>query len=137
MRAIALLDIESSLGQIFVERFPEYYSQEEGVGPIPLSVLRITAEENAAKAGGYRVDDNLVTYGAAAAYNIPCDKFATGDKGKEKYGADKLPQELEVIRYTSVGSVITWNGRRIVILENNRDFEIIFFAPAETVDVNL
>ena len=78
MWALALLDMDSDLGRTFVGRFPEYFTQEEQAGPVPLSVLRQEAAENAVhQHGGTAGDNHLVSYNAIPAW-MPQLYFAAG-----------------------------------------------------------
>jgi hypothetical protein len=71
--ALSLLNLETDLGRMAAERLPEFFttSKTEGVGPVPLSALRLRAQDNARGYGSKFSNGHLVSYDAVQAFNIP------------------------------------------------------------------
>lgn len=132
MWALALLDTSTDFGRQVVERFPEYFTQEEQAGPVPLSVLRQDANRGATEDDGpnQRYDD-LVSDGACDRFDIPTQGFS----GPEDYrsGRSSLPPELaHLVGVKGIGFVAEWGDKKVVVVENGMP-EYIFVAPAERI----
>lgn len=132
--ALAMLDLATDFGLVVAERFPEYFSDEQTAGPVPLSVLNLVAEKNCCD-GNPNPKDNLVTYGA-----IPKDWpiFNFGDaetieRYGDSYGFRLIPKELEAAVHT--GAVYEWEGKQLVLVDRVIGVEWQF-VPAELVDVS-
>ncbi len=132
MWALALLDTNTDFGRQVVERFPEYFTQEEETGPVPLSVLRMEAEENAARQGGTCGSDHLTTYDAIPSW-MPTLYFAEGGPLNHYPEAKPVPSELKKIQ--DVGTVCEWEGKKLVLVEWLDDGQW-WFVPAELIAVD-
>jgi len=133
MWALALLDMGSDLGRKFVERFPEYFTEEKQGGPIPLSVLRQEANKGAT-AQGYadKYYDDLASDGACAKFDIPIQAFR-GPQDYPESRREPLPAELaHLADVAGIGHIAEWGGKKVVVVENGMP-EFIFVAPAELI----
>lgn len=143
MWALALLDLTNNFGQMVAERFPEYFSTEKQMGPIPLSVLFILAKKHGKEQG---VDtDCLVSHDKywSKKFDIPIISFSTcEDNG---FNDPMLPTEINsqieaLGRRAEVGDIFSWEGKKLVLLENNDDKRgscfLMHFAPAEIIAVD-
>jgi hypothetical protein len=130
MWAIALLDLETDFGKSMMEKFPEYFVKQQQLGPIPLSVLLFKAS----KVKGYDAPENfLVSTGAIPSF-WPIFKF--GDQYTvERYDDFILiPEELK--RANEVGKVYSWQGKRLILVENGYVAgDEWFFVPVGFIDV--
>ena len=133
MWALALLKMDSDLGRKFVERFPEYFTQEKQAGPIPLSVLRQEANKGAT-AQGYanQYYDDLASDGACSKFNIPFQAFRCS-KDYPESSREPLPAELVHLEdVEGIGHISEWGGKKVVVVENGMP-EYIIVAPAELI----
>lgn len=145
--AMALLDLNTDFGQKIAKQLPEYFTDKQlsQVGPIPLSAIYILAEEYARDRGSCGDTDCLVSFGERwqKRYPIPILSFSTIPNNT--FDVPLLPAEIdkqmeELGRRVEVGDIFTWEGKSIVVLENN-DSErgscfLIEFAPAELIHVD-
>lgn len=136
MWALAMLDINSDLGKKFIERFPEYFTQEKQAGPYPLSLMREKASERARKEGNTKGSHYIVSYNG-----VPCDikKFIeTFDKYGNHVVGDGFPRELpvEINPEAQQCEIVTWKNKQFVVLENNEGCEELYIAPAELVHID-
>lgn len=134
MWALALLDLATDFGQSVVERLPEYFTDELQQGPIPMSVLRMQANEGVMKATGGEcgVTDALVFRGSTV-HELPLIRFAVASAIAEypHLGFQLIPKELESAE--TVGKVYKWQGKDIVLLECIEGSGEWTFTPAECV----
>ena len=133
MWALALLNMDSDLGRRFMERFPEYFTQEEQAGPYPLSVLRMEAEENAARQGCPGMGANHLTTYDAIPSSMPILYFAEDDALKRYAEAKPLPPELR--HADVVGTTYVWEDKEIVLIQYLDDRQW-WFVPAELIAVD-
>lgn len=135
MHFLSFLDLDSYLGKRIVEQLPEYFTDEEQAGPVPLTVLRATAEQNAARAGGEPSNDHLVIYDAFEGLAIPIIVYATGHGLAELHEvAIPVPDELQDAKV--IGQVYEHDGRKLVLVDRSgRDDNEWYFVPAECIDV--
>lgn len=133
MLALAVLDPDTAFGQVVIERFPEYFTTEAQPGPIPLSLLRQKANEQATEDGYPDEYDSLVSDGACKHFNIPTHGFGG------MY--ELLPPELSHLKeLKGIGHVVTWRGKEFVVVQNDENYDDyvggnIFLAPADRVAV--
>lgn len=134
MWALALLDLTTDLGRMVAERFPEYFSNKQQAGPIPLSVLQITAQNN--NEGSDRPEEHLVAYNTIPS-DWPLIKLGDDETVREykDHGFQKVPKELEDAN--EVGVIYDWNGKKLVLVERayvqGEEWE---FVPAELIAVD-
>jgi hypothetical protein len=135
MIALATIDLETSEGKALIGAFPHCFSSESVAGPVPLSVLRHIAN-NKAQAEGSSERDRLVTSGHKGVlheYNIPYIGFDTwGTTGTD---LDLIPDEIN--KHARFGSIITYQGVKYVVVENNSDLKEFYIAPLTCIDVDL
>lgn len=145
MWAIALLDLASDFGKMIASKLPEYFTDEPQTGPIPLSMIRMLAEKESAEKGfGYT--DCLVSYckyWGHGQFSIPILDFTTDEDGDScGFNAPMLPSEIQsqidqMGRRAEVGDTFIWEGKKIVLLENNDEERgscfLMHFAPADCV----
>lgn len=147
MQALALLDLESEFGQMVAKRLPEYFTEEEQVGPIPLSTLFALSRRAAQRHnGGSGETDCLVSYNdywKREGVNIPIFSFSTVEENT--FDDPMLPAEIEsqidaLGRRAEVGDTFVWEGKSVVLLENNDDKRghcfLMYFAPAELIAID-
>lgn len=142
MWALALLDLETNFGQSVAKRFPEYFSDQEEAGPIPLSVLRMLAEQDATQQGSHNFDC-LVSFGRywRKKYNIPIISFSIFPDSDLPMLPSEIDDQIDNLgRRAEVGDMFIWEGKPLVLLENNDDQRgsafVMEFAPAELIAVN-
>lgn len=133
MWALALLDMDSDLGRKFVERFPEYFTQEESSGPYPLSLMRAAAWEEGQRQDCDHGEEHIVSFNAVPS-GIPVQTFDTYGRNVASLDGPKLPAEISP--HAKQGEAVTWEGKRFVVLENNKSCEELSIAPAELVHVD-
>lgn len=136
MWAIALLDLATTFGQMVIERFPEYFTKESETGPVPLSVLRMKARENAAKYGddAEAGERHISCYGAVPSW-MPefCFREPEDRLGAES-GLEVIPQELSEAR--TIGEIYEWEGKKLVLIDYFEDGGERRFVPAECINID-
>lgn len=133
MWALALLNLDSDLGRMFVERFPEYFTHEEQTGPYPLSLMRAAAQEEGRQQDNDRGEEYIVSF-SAVPKGIPVQTFDKFGRSIAGFKGPKLP--VEISPDAVQGDIVTWGGKRFVVLENNEGCEELSIAPAELVYVD-
>jgi hypothetical protein len=145
MWAMALLDLESAIGRRIVAQLPEYFTEEEQQGPIPLSAIRLLAERDAMEQGANPPYDCLTCFNKywGDKFDIPIMSFKT-DPDSVFEDLPLLPPEIQnqidqLGRRPEVGEIFEWEGKKLVLMENN-DSERgscfnMDFAPAELIAV--
>jgi hypothetical protein len=133
MWALALLDMDSDLGRKFVERFPEYFTQDEQAGPYPLSLMRVAAQKEGRRQGSDHGEQNIISYDAVP-NGIPTQGFDKYGRSVANFDGPKLPAEISP--NARQGEIVTWEGKQFVVLENNESCEELWLAPAELVHVD-
>jgi hypothetical protein len=138
MWAIALLDLATDFGQLVASRFPEYFTDEQQAGPIPMSVLFRQAAENYAAGIGEFTEEFIVSQKAAEKFNIPIIAFGIDPEASNGFDVQLLPIEIEkeALEHRKTGDTLTWRDKKITLLEYNEHIGIFYFAPAECIDVN-
>jgi len=132
MKALALLDLKSELGQMIIERLPEFFTSEEQAGPYPLSLMREAARDHGLRDGCAIGEQNIVSHGGVPE-GIPVIKFT---KGADRAVDDARPQLPNEIRPdATVGETVSWQGKDYVVLENDQGKEMSL-APAELVFID-
>ena len=135
MWLIALLDITYDFDQAIAMKFPEYFTDELQTGPVPWSVMVMTAERNAAKDGNIEgAKNHLSVYNGIPEW-IPILHFADDYAGSPiGAGASLIPPELmeALQKEEEIGKVYNWNGKKIVLVDSCDSLEWEFI-PAETV----
>lgn len=131
MQALALLDLTTSFGQTIVERLPEFFTDEQQIGPIPLSVIKMRARQITQRLFGEEFDEYPVTYGVLREYHIPVIEF--WDQSD-----NPTPPEIKFFtKKASQGDSIEWQGKKMVLLEKNSDCGSgRYFALAEFIAVD-
>ncbi len=135
MLAFALLNLETEFGKTACERFPEYFSDEEQLGPVPLSALKATAWENNDD-GHEEPEKYLISY-RAIPEDWPIINFGDADtlNGYRNSGFQLIPEELK--EACSFGKIYKWGEKELVLMElNYTEGEEWWFVPAELVDVD-
>lgn len=131
--ALALLDLASEFGKLVVARLPDFFTENEQVGPVPLSVMRMRAEENAAAEGSPGNGSvHLHCYDAIPNW-MPKLWFVTSYRLKEYPEAQPVPPELESVAV--VGTICQWEGKKIILVDYIGDEEW-FFVPAECIFID-
>lgn len=135
--AIACLNLNSELGQRIAKQLPEYFTDQEVLGPIPLSVMRQKALEYARTNGGDLEGGHeflfLVSYEAIPT-GVPVLSF-------DLYGRNQIGRDFPILPsgispHAEQGEVVVWEGKKFVVLENNDSCEEMHLAPAELIDVD-
>jgi len=146
MLAMALLDLSTDFGRMVAERFPDYFNEEQQAGPIPLSAIRKLAERAAREQGAsFKSFDCLVSFDKywGKTFNIPIFCFSSVEDND--FDDPMLPSEINfqieaLDRRAEVGDVFTWEGKMVVLMENNDDKRgdcfLMYFASAELVAVD-
>ena len=129
MQALALLDINSEFGKNVVDQLPEYFTEEEQPGPVPMSVLQQEAQDK----DGFRED--LVTDGVCDQFQIPVIRYSLpGDETGAK--SPTIPEELGSLKRIQpkqgFGQVFEVNGQKLVLVENCAP-DGLWFAPLECI----
>jgi hypothetical protein len=135
MWALALLDLATDLGRMVVERFPEFFSNEQQAGPIPWSVLITKAKGKANKDCQYP-EDNMYSC-EVIPDGWPVFKFGDEDTivGYPELGFEPVPEELK--NATKVGSTYTWGEKQIILIEFAQvKGDEWHFVPAELIVVD-
>jgi hypothetical protein len=133
MWAIALLDRTSDFGKMVAERFTEYFTDEQQIGPYPPSLMRKTAQEKGYPGGSDHGED-LIVSNDAVPDGVPIQTF---DKyGKNVAGLDGPLLPTEISPDAKQGDIVTWEGKRFVVLENHIDCQELSIAPAELIAVD-
>lgn len=134
LRALVLLDITTDFGCIVANRFPEYFSKERQVGPIPLSVLRIKAQDT--KLYIKNPEDHLFICNAIPE-EWPVIKFGD-DNAVDRYkdhGFQIIPRKLK--RAKNIGALYEWEGEKIILVDRGHIFGMQWiFVPVEFIDIN-
>ncbi|KKP67064.1 MAG: hypothetical protein UR66_C0002G0094 [Candidatus Moranbacteria bacterium GW2011_GWE1_35_17] len=124
--ALALLDLTTDFGCMVAERFPEYFSNEQQLGPIPWSIIKQKAIEN----NGEFADLAPVTWGAFKEYDIPLIKFD---------GSGECPHISEIENWLgeshSQGDVMDWKGKQLCLVEDSwtDGNDWAYFAPVKLI----
>ncbi|MDD4900615.1 MAG: hypothetical protein PHS62_00680 [Patescibacteria group bacterium] len=133
MWALAMLDVNSTIGRKFVRRFPEYFTKKKQAGPYPLSLMRAAGLEKGCRDGSDSGDDHIVSYDAVPE-GIPVQTFDKFGRNVAGLNGPKLPSEISPD--AKQGEIVTWAGKQFVVLENNNSCEELSIAPAELVAVD-
>jgi len=132
--ALAMLNLHSDVGKRFAEQLPEYFTTDEVFGSVPLSVIRKQAHENAVHCGDDGSgEEHPCSYGAIPIW-IPVFTFDKFGRKQVSCDAPNLPSEISPD--AEQGEVVTWEGKKFVVLENNESCEELHIAPAELIDVD-
>ena len=135
MMAVATIDLskdDQSLQQI-IAAFPQCFSHEEIMGPIPLSVIRAKAEENGPHEGPNEAD-YPEAYDAIPKH-IPLRGFDKFGRNQACLNGPTLPKDINPD--APQGATVRWEGKEFVVLENNQSCEELWIVPAECVRVDL
>ncbi len=133
MWALALLNLATDLGRMVVERFPEYFSNEQQAGPIPLSVLIKKAQEAESYNNQFGPGDwHLVEYGAIPSH-WPILTFSDGYDSSCQPIPDCLKSASEC---NDIGKIYEWEGKKIVLVDAYIDLGTWSFVPAELIAVD-
>lgn len=137
MMAVATVDMsrEDDHVQQMISAFPQCFSESETHGPYPLSLLQARANEKKA-AQGYKGlgAEFLVSYDAIPG-DVPVqtfDKFGNRVAGCE---GPVLPNGIDPD--APQGSVVIWEGKEFVVVENNIDCEELYIVPSECIRIDL
>ena len=138
MWALALLDLATDFGRMVAERFPEYFSNEQQAGPIPLSAIFEKARSGETE--GFS-EEYIVSNGTVAKFNIPMIEFGVDERGAGDNNLPLLPHEIDFQKIRSdnnsnAGLEIEWKGKRLIMLEYNEHVGSVSFAPAELIAVD-
>jgi len=147
--ALALLDLKSSFGRYVMEAMPDYFTDQESLGPVPLSVLRRVAHDNALKNEGGVWDpldvshdrtgeywNGLVVDGACAHFNIPV-RTLCGPDAPEGNSWETMPKEFEYLHYVAkgIGYIMMFEGTSHIMVENALP-DYFCLAPAEYIAID-
>ena len=134
--AISLVDADSEIGKKLAIAFPECFSKfysDEKSGPIPFSVL-LQEEQNRAEEG-WELGKFLVSHDALLAFDIPTLEYAYDARAAAEFkGSILLPKDFDL--KVVVGDEVIINDKKLVVVENNEDCGLIYFVPAECIDVD-
>lgn len=131
MMAVATTDLsqrDETVEQL-IAAFPQCFSYEEFAGPYPLSLIRAEAEKEGSHCGDLPQSCQVVPG------HVPMqgfDKFGNRVAGFE---GPILPESIDP--NSPQGSIVIWEGKQFVVLENNDGCEEIWIAPTECVRVDL
>lgn len=136
MWAIALLDLATDFGQMVASRFPEYFTDKEQQGPVPWSVLRMTAEKNAAQTNGGQpcnAANHLECYNAIPE-SMPILHFAVDEYALD-HGATYPPPDLDAALDEAdvVGKIYYCGGKAIILVDSIGNCGEWYFVPAECI----
>lgn len=141
MWAMALLDLEADFGQDVAKRFPEYFSEKEQAGPVPLSVLKMKAEENAAREGFPGTGSgHLATYDAIPEW-MPIFHFSLDEHELRYEGIVLPPDEINAAlqKEEKIGKVYRWADKEIVLIvlvDSINNAGEWYFVPAELIVID-
>ena len=127
---LVMLNMDSDLGRKIVERLPEYFTHEKQAGPYPLSLMRAMAQKEGHRQGNDDGERYIVSYDAVP-NGIPVQTFDKYGKNVAILDGPKLPAEISP--HAQQGEIVTWEGKKFVVLENNESCEELSIAPAELV----
>ena len=135
MWALALLDLNTDLGRLVAERFPEFFSNEPNTGPIPWSVLTQKARKKANRDYQHPEENMYSCEVIPDGWSI----FKFGDKdtivGYPELVFEPIPEELEDAK--RVGSTYTWGEKQLILIEfaqvKGNEW---YFVPAELIAVD-
>lgn len=136
MMAVATADLsqrDKGVEQL-IAAFPQCFSNEEVAGPYPLSLIRADAEESGRKKGSEHGADYPQSYDAIPAH-IPLHGFDKFGRNKAGLNGPRLPDGIDPD--APQGSIVKWEGKEFVVLENNDSCEELWIAPAECIRVDL
>ena len=135
LAALAWTDLNSDFARKLAAGFPECFSDYEVGGAVPLSVLREYADREALLQGGHSAYDMLESYGATEHFNIPTVEFTTDPYDSLLNPPPLLPAEID--KDAAVGTIIQYQGKSYVVVENNKNpgVNMMILAPADRVDV--
>lgn len=138
MWALAMLDLKSELGKRVAAQLPEYFTDGEETGPVPLSVMRQKAERRGRAENpdqNYRYDELIVHYGGVPPH-IPTQTFDV--YGNHIVGGSNRPDKLpsEISPTAKQGDIVMWGGKQFIVLEHNDGIEEMTIAPAELVIID-
>jgi hypothetical protein len=138
MMAIATIDLDANGIHVhqLISAFPQCFSDEKVSGPIPLSVIRRTAQMNYSgdPAFQHECGDYPVSHRGVPDW-VP---VVTYDKsGRNVVGSNQPRLPTEIDPNAKQGGIVTWGGRKFVVLENNEECDELSIAPTECIDVNL
>lgn len=143
--ALAMLCLATDFGQSVVERLPEYFTEEQQIGPIPLSALWLFVKRNnswqrfALFLGGSVNSPNYmypVKHGAIDHFGLPCVCFVGREstfeelKDKKMY-AGRIVLDVGTLFYSSVFKTIEYQGKKWVAVEVTGSEA--WFVPAECI----
>ncbi len=131
---LATLDMASEYADRLVFAFPECFSEKQQSGPYPMSYIRKLALK---KGGGKNSADFPQSYDIDSQLKMPCVLLAYDEESLAEY-PDLLELRPDNISMNvSQGDVVEYEGRKMVVLENNESCREIALVPAELVDVNI
>lgn len=136
MLVIACLDLENPMPHTdkLVAAFPECFAEEQQHGPYPLSYIRRLGTEMQDPGGNGAKHPQ--SYGVDSRLNMPCILLAYDEKQLAMY-PDTLELRPDNISMASPqGAIVEYQGRQMVVLENNEDCQEIALVPVELIDVN-
>ena len=132
--AFSFLDLSTELGQKIAQRLPEYFSGNDLMQPIPLSVFKFKAntyrdgtknpENFLISSGAIPADWPILNFGDELALNTMCPEY------------EPIPAELKWAK--KIGAIFHWQGKKIILVEYHVSEEFgktWYFVPAELINV--
>lgn len=132
--ALALLDPDSEIGKRIMQQLPEYFTESDQSGPYPLSFILALAHREGLKEGSNYGELHPASFDAIPE-DVPTVTFDIYGDNLTSAFFDKLPDGIDPD--AKQGDIVTWNGKEMVVLENNESCCEMTLAPAECVDANL
>lgn len=136
MMAVATVDLSQGDERVqqLIAAFPQCFSDEEVKEPYPLSLIRAKAQENGTGEGSTHGEDYPVSHSAIPGC-IPLQGFDKFGNNVANLDGPRLPEGIDPD--APQGTIVIWEGKGFVVLENNEGCEELWIAPAECIRVDL
>lgn len=138
MMAVATVDLSvlDDRTHQLIAAFPQCFGSEEVAGPYPLSVIRADAEKAGLRERYKGGANSPISYDVIPRH-IPLQGFDTSGDGVSDAGFEGpvIPEDIDPL--TPQGSIVVWEGKQWVVLENNTSCQEFWIAPAECIRIDI
>jgi hypothetical protein len=138
---LANADPQDEITSRLIVQFPEYFSDVPVKGPVPLSILRTYAVQQAIKQGHEPEEHpgDLGFYGALDKYEIPYLEFLNDLSKREQCHLEAVPLAPDSLDTgAEFGSTIDFDGKKWFVAQNSDDSPpSICICPLELIATDL
>lgn len=138
--ALCLLDLTTEFGKEFAQLLPNYFTEKEVSGPVPLSALIRKATENFDReAPGERKGSTFLglhEYYALEDLDVPHQTFGWHTEDFERF-IDLLPIPDESWKQLDFGDIVIWQDTQWLVVDDNWGGEWITLAPLASICIDV